>query len=95
VRGHIVSYGNAAGPVPPLDIQKFGVRGTLTLTRGTLASYTETRAGILECAGDLFDVVKSGKVKVHVNQRFALRDAADAHRALEARKTIGSTVMLP
>jgi len=74
---------------------RFGAKGTLTLTRGTLASYTETRAGILECAHDLFDVVKSGEVKVHIKQRFALRDAADAHRALEARKTIGSTVMLP
>jgi NADPH:quinone reductase len=95
VRGHIVSYGNAAGPIPPLDLAKFGARGTLTLTRGTLASYTETRAGILECANDLFDVVKSGKVKIQIRQRFALRDAADAHRALEGRKTIGSTVMLP
>jgi NADPH:quinone reductase len=95
VRGHVVSYGNSAGPIPPLDFAKFGNRGTLTLTRGTLASYTETHAGILECASDLFDVVKSGKVKVHIKQRFALRDASDAHRALEARKTIASTVMLP
>jgi len=95
VRGHIVSYGNAAGPIPPLDVASFGARGTLTLTRGTLASYTETRAGILECANDLFDVVRSGKVKIQTRQRFALRDAADAHRALEGRKTIGSTVMLP
>jgi NADPH2:quinone reductase len=95
VRGHVVSYGNAAGPIPPLDLAKFGARGTLTVTRGTLASYTETRAGILECANDLFDVVKSGKVRIQIKQRFALRDAADAHPALEGRKTIGSTVMLP
>jgi len=95
VRGHLVSYGNAAGPIPPLDLQKFGARGTLTVTRGTLASYTETRAGILECANDLFDFVRSGKVRVQIKQRFALRDAADAHRALEARKTIGSSIMLP
>jgi NADPH2:quinone reductase len=95
VRGHVVSYGSAAGPIPPLDLAEFGARGTLTVTRGTLASYTETRAGILECANDLFDVVKSGKVGIHIKQRFALRDAADAHRALEGRKTIGSTVMLP
>jgi NADPH2:quinone reductase len=95
VRGHLVSYGNAAGPIPPLDLQKFGARGTLTVTRGTLASYTETRAGILECANDLFDFVRSGKVKVQIKQRFALRDAADAHRALEARQTIGSSIMLP
>lgn len=94
-KGHVISYGNSAGPVPPLDIAILGNKGSLTLTRGTLATYTETREGLLECAGDLFDVVQSGRVKVQIKQRYPLREASEAHRALEARETVGSTVMLP
>lgn len=93
--GHVVSYGNSAGPVPPLDIATLGNKGSLTLTRGTLATYTETRQGLLECARDLFDIVESGKVKVHINQEFPLREAAEAHRALEGRRTTGSTLLMP
>lgn len=94
-RGHVVSYGNSAGPVPPLDIAILGNKGSLTLTRATLATFTETRSGLVECAKDLFDVVQGGKVKVQVKQEYRLRDAADAHRALEARQTVGSTILLP
>lgn len=94
-RGHVVSYGNSAGPVPPLDIATLGDKGSLTLTRGTLATFTATREGLLECARDLFDVVRSGAVKILINQEFPLRDAAEAHRALEGRKTTGSTLLMP
>jgi NADPH2:quinone reductase len=94
-RGHVVSYGNSAGPVPPLDIATLGNKGSLTLTRGTLATFTETREGLLECARDLFDVVRSGAVKILINQEFPLRNAADAHRAMEGRKTTGSTLLMP
>ena len=94
-RGHVVSYGNAAGPVPPLDIAPLGDKGSLTLTRGTLATFTETREGILECANDLFDFVRKGAIKVRINQEFPLRETAAAHRALEGRQTTGSTVLIP
>ena len=94
-RGHLVSYGNASGPVPPLDIAELGQKGSLTLTRGTLASFTATRPDLLACAGDLFDAVRKDKIAVRVNQTFPLREAAAAHRALEARQTTGSTVLLP
>lgn len=94
-RGHVVSYGNAAGPVPPLDIAPLGDKGSLTLTRGTLATFTETREGILECANDLFDFVRKGAIKVRINQEFPLRETAAAHRALEGRETTGSTVLIP
>lgn len=94
-RGHVVSYGNASGPVPPLDINQLGNKGSLTLTRGTLATFTATRAGLLECAADLFEVVQSGKVKVHINQRWPLKDAEAAHRALEGRATTGSSLLMP
>lgn len=93
-RGHVISYGNSAGPIPPFDVASLG-RGSFTLTRGTLATFTETRAGLLQCAHDLFEVVQSGKVKVNINQRFPLRDAAGAHRALEGRKTTGSSLLIP
>lgn len=94
-RGHIVSYGNSSGPIPPLDVEILGRKGSLTLTRGTLATFTQTREDLLACAKDVFDIVLSGEVKVNVNQSFDLRDAADAHRALEARATTGSTVLVP
>ena len=94
-RGHVVSYGNAAGPVPPLDIAPLGDKGSLTLTRGTLATFTETREGILECANDLFDFVRKGAIKIRINQEFPLRETAAAHRALEGRQTTGSTVLIP
>jgi NADPH2:quinone reductase len=94
-RGHVISYGNASGPIPPIDINQLGNKGSLTLTRGTLATFTATRAGLLECAKDLFEVVQSGKVKVHINQRWPLKDAEAAHRALEGRATTGSSLLIP
>lgn len=94
-RGHIVSYGNSSGPIPPLDVEILGRKGSLTLTRGTLATFTQSREDMLACAKDVFDIVLSREVKVNINQSFDLREAAAAHRALEGRQTTGSTILLP
>ncbi len=93
--GMMVSYGNASGPVSIPDVGVLAAKGSLYLTRPTLATYTAKREDLEYCANALFDVVAKGAVKINVNQRFALKDAADAHRALEGRKTTGSTVLLP
>ena len=91
----MVSFGNASGPVPPVEIGILGAKGSLYLTRPTLATYTAKRADLEKVAADLFDVVQKGAVKIEVNQTFPLKDAATAHIALELRKTTGSTVLLP
>ncbi len=93
--GYMVSYGNASGPVPPVDISMLGAKGSLFLTRPSLASYTASHGDLLASAQDLFDVVGSGAVKIRVNQTFPLSDAAAAHKALEGRHTTGSTVLIP
>jgi NADPH2:quinone reductase len=93
--GLMVSYGSASGAVPPFDISTLATKGSLFLTRPTLASYTTTRADLTAGANALFDAVASGAVKIQVNQSFKLQDAAAAHIALEARQTTGSTVLLP
>jgi NADPH2:quinone reductase len=93
--GYMVSYGSASGPVPPVDIGILAAKGSLFLTRPSLASYTAKRADLERVAADLFDVVARGAVKIEINQTFPLKDAAAAHRALEARQTTGSTVLLP
>lgn len=93
--GLMVSYGNASGPVPPVDLGQLSARGSLFLTRPTLATYTEKRADLERVTSDLFDVVRSGAVQIRIDQTFPLSDAAKAHEALEARKTTGSTVLLP
>ena len=93
--GLMVSYGNASGPVAPFDLGVLSAKGSLYLTRPTLATYTAKRADLERVAGDLFGVVASGAVKIAVNQTFPLADAAKAHIALEARQTTGSTVLIP
>jgi NADPH2:quinone reductase len=93
--GLMVSYGNASGPVGPIDVGVLGAKGSLFLTRPTLPTYTAKRADLERVASDLFDVVGSGAVKIEVNQTFPLQDAAKAHIALEARQTTGSTVLIP
>jgi len=93
--GMMVSYGSASGPVPPFGLNELASRGSLFITRPTLFSYMATRADLGTMAGDLFDMVESGKVKIGINQRYALQDAAQAHRDLEARKTTGSSILLP
>ena len=93
VRGLMVSFGNASGPVEPFSPLVLSRKGSLFLTRPTLFDYIATRPELEEAASDLFDVVGSGKVKIEANQRFPLAKAADAHRALEARETTGSTIL--
>jgi len=93
--GLMVSFGNASGPVPPVEPGILALKGSLFLTRPTLFSYASTREKLEAMAAELFGVVQSGAVKIPVNQRFALGDVADAHRALEARRTTGSTVLIP
>ena len=92
-RGMMVSFGNASGPVDPFPPTLLAQKGSLFLTRPTMYDYVVTREELENAAAELFDVVASGKVKIEVNQRFALKDAAEAHRALEGRKTKGSTVL--
>ena len=92
-RGLMVSFGNASGPPDPIAPGLLAQKGSLFLTRPTLFSYIATRRELEQASGELFDVLGSGAVKVEVNQRFALKDAAEAHRALEGRKTSGSTVL--
>ena len=94
-RGLLVSFGNASGAVTGVNLGILAAKGSLYVTRPTLASYTATRADLEACAADLIDVVAKGAVKIEVNQRFALTDAAKAHQALEGRSTTGSTILLP
>lgn len=93
--GMMVTYGNASGPVPPLDLLQLTQKGSLFVTRPTLMQYTAKREDLVAFGRDLFDIVAAGKVRIEVNQRYALADAAQAHRDLEARKTTGSTILLP
>jgi NADPH:quinone reductase len=93
--GMMVLYGNASGAVPPFNPGVLAQKGSLFLTRPTLFNYTNSREDLAAAARDLFAVVKSRAVKISINQTYALRDAAQAHRDLEARKTTGSTVLLP
>jgi NADPH2:quinone reductase len=93
--GLMVSFGNASGPVAPFELSVLGAKGSLFLTRPSLASYTSKRADLTASALDLFDAVTSGAVTIQVNQTYPLKDAALAHEALEARRTTGSTVLIP
>jgi NADPH2:quinone reductase len=94
-RGLLVSFGNASGPVRNFDLILLSTRGSLYVTRPTLMTYVASDEALEANAADLFEMVASGKVKIEVNQRYALADAAQAHRDLEARKTTGSTVLIP
>ncbi len=93
--GTMVLFGAASGPVPPFDIGLLAKMGSLFLTRPTLFTYAAKRADLLAMADELFEVVGSGKVRIEVNQRYALAQAEHAHRDLEARRTTGSTILLP
>ena len=92
-RGMMASFGNASGAVEPFSTLVLAQKGSLFLTRPTLYDYTLDPADLQQAARALFDVVTSGKVKIEIGQRFPLADAAEAHRALEGRKTSGSTVL--
>ena len=93
--GMMVSFGNASGPVPPFEPAILAAKGSLFFTRPTLMTYTAQRADLLASAAELFEVVSSGAVRIEVRQTYPLAETARAHRDLEARKTTGSTVLLP
>lgn len=93
--GLFVTFGNASGPIDAFNAGILAAKGSLYMTRPTLNTYTATRADLVATAKDLFDVVGSGAVKINVNQKYALKDAAQAHKDLEGRKTTGSTILLP
>jgi NADPH2:quinone reductase len=94
-RGVMVSYGNASGPVTAFNPGILAQKGSLYLTRPTLFTYTASRADLLATAEALFDVVRAGAVKIEINQTYPLAEAAQAQQDLEARKTTGSTILLP
>jgi NADPH2:quinone reductase len=91
----LVSFGQSSGKIPPVDLGILSQKGSLYVTRPTLMTYTAERADLLATAKELFEVVQSGAVRILINQRFPLREAAEAHRALESRRTTGSTLLLP
>lgn len=93
--GMMVSYGSASGPVPPFGLQELASRGSLFVTRPTLFTYAAKRDDLDLMASELFGMVESGKIKIDINQRYALSDVARAHADLESRKTTGSTVLIP
>jgi NADPH2:quinone reductase len=91
--GLIASFGNASGPVPPFAPGSLGAKGSLYVTRQTLFSHIATRESTQAMADDLFAVVASGQILIHIDQRYPLADVQQAHRDLEARKTTGSTIL--
>ena len=91
----MASFGNSSGPPAPFAPGILAAKGSIYVTRQTLFAHIATREANQEMANDLFDVVTSGKVKIRIDQRFALRDVREAHIALEARKTTGCTILLP
>lgn len=93
--GMMVSFGNASGPAPALEPSLLAAKGSLYLTRPTIMTYTAQRADLVASATELFEVVRSGAVNIEVRQTYPLAEAARAHRDLEARRTTGSTVLLP
>ena len=93
--GMAVNFGNASGTVEPFPIGILSAKGSLFVTRPTLMTYTAKREDLVATAKDLFGVVKSGKVKIRIDQEYALKDVARAHADLESRKTTGSTILIP
>jgi NADPH:quinone reductase len=93
--GMLVSFGQSSGPIPPFDLSILAAKGSLFLTRPSLMTYTAQRHDLLSHAADLFDVILRGAVRVEINQRYPLAEAARAHRDLESRRTTGASVLLP
>ena len=93
--GTVALFGNASGKVEPLDLNLLAAKGSLFVTRPTLDTFVAKREELVATANELFDVVGRGIVKIDINQTYPLKDAAQAHRDLEARKTTGSTVLIP
>jgi len=93
--GMMVTFGQSSGMVPSFDLGELAARGSLFITRPSLMAYTADRNDLLNYAGDLFEVVANGAVRIEVNQTYPLAEAARAHQDLEARKTTGSTILIP
>jgi NADPH2:quinone reductase len=93
--GMLVSFGTTSGPVPPFSLSELASRGSLFVTRPMLNNYAAKREDLDSMAADLFSMVKAGKIRIDINQRYALRDAAAAHSDLESRKTTGSSILIP
>jgi NADPH2:quinone reductase len=91
----LVLFGQSSGPVAPVNPGTLVSKGSLFLTRPSLAHYTLTRAELLERAGDLFNWTATGKLKLRVERAYSLKDAAEAQRQLEARKTTGKVILIP
>jgi NADPH2:quinone reductase len=94
-RGLMVTFGNASGPVPPVNLGILSSKGSLFVTRPTLATHIASRADLVERSNALFEVVKSGKVKIETTKKYKLADAQQAHKDLESRKTTGSVILVP
>jgi NADPH2:quinone reductase len=94
-RGYLVLFGQSSGPVAPFDPGKLAGKGSLFLTRPSLAHYTLDRAELLERSGDLFSWIQSGKLKPRIEKVIPMKDAAEAQRQLEGRKTTGKIVLIP
>jgi len=94
-RGMFVSFGSSSGPVPPFNLIMLSQKGSLYATRPTLFTYASTHSALNAMASELFALVKEGRIKPDARQTFALKDAAEAHRSLESRKTTGATLLLP
>jgi NADPH2:quinone reductase len=94
-RGLMVSFGNSSGPVPPFAPLELSRRGSLYLTRPTLFDYIRRRTELESAARELFDLIGRGTIRIEIGRNYALQDAAQAHRDLEGRQTVGSTVLLP
>jgi NADPH:quinone reductase len=94
-RGYLVLFGQSSGPVPPFDPGKLAAKGSLFLTRPSLAHYTLERAELLQRANDIFNWTAAGKLKVRIDKTFPMAEAAEAHRQLEGRKTTGKVILLP
>lgn len=93
--GMMVSFGSASGAVPPFGLNELATRGSLFITRPSLFNYTAKRDDLEAMAAELFGMVESGKIKIDINQRYQLKDVAQAHRDLESRKTTGSSILIP
>jgi NADPH2:quinone reductase len=93
--GMMILFGSSSGPVPPFDLQRLAAKGSLKITRPTLFAHIADHATCQQMARELFEMVTSGKVRIRIDQRFPLAEVAEAHRALEARRTTGATVLVP
>jgi NADPH:quinone reductase len=94
-RGYLVLFGQSSGPVPPFDPGKLAAKGSLFLTRPSLAHYTLERSELLQRANDVFNWTAAGKLKVRIDKTFPMVEAAEANRQLEGRKTTGKVILLP